>query len=83
MGWKLGTGCKKMHTYTLERQQWIPRPVEQIFEFFSQPENLQQITPPWLDFRMVGSAKKLALVRQDVQRIFDFRAETVRNLFQA
>jgi len=42
-----------MRTYVLKREQWLPRPIEEVFAFFSRPENLQVITPPWLDFKMV------------------------------
>ncbi len=151
----------KPGTYVLNREQWLPRPIEEVFEFFSRPENLQVITPPWLDFRMVDTPPDLqagsliryrlrwrwmpirwtteisewapphrfvdralsspyalwnhehtfvskdggtlmrdrvtyalpfaaigrmahrALVKQDVERIFDFRAETMRKLFQS
>jgi ligand-binding SRPBCC domain-containing protein len=48
-----------MHTYVLQREQWLPRPIEEVFEFFSRPENLQVITPPWLDFRMVETPPTL------------------------
>ena len=33
--------------------------MEKVFEFSSRPENLQLITPPWLDFRIVDSPKQL------------------------
>lgn len=49
-----------MRTYCLDRTQWLARPVEKIFAFFSRPENLQVITPPWLDFRMVETPQTLA-----------------------
>jgi ligand-binding SRPBCC domain-containing protein len=49
-----------MHTYTLRREQWLPKPIEEVFAFFSRPENLQAITPPWLDFRMVEAPQFLA-----------------------
>jgi ligand-binding SRPBCC domain-containing protein len=39
-----------MRTYTLERQQWIDRPIGEVFDFFSRAENLAAITPPWLGF---------------------------------
>ena len=42
-----------MRTYILEREQWLSGPLHEVFSFFSRPENLQVITPPWLDFRMV------------------------------
>lgn len=48
-----------MRRYVLEREQWLPRPIDEVFEFFSRPENLQVITPPWLEFRMVEAPKAL------------------------
>ncbi len=32
----------------------VPRPLEEVFAFFSNPHNLQRITPPWLDFEVLG-----------------------------
>ena len=49
-----------MQTYLLEREQWLPGPIDQVFLFFSRPENLHAITPPWLDFRMVEAPADLA-----------------------
>ena len=48
-----------MHIYLLEREQWLPKPIDEVFAFFSRPENLQVITPPWLDFRMVKTPETL------------------------
>lgn len=48
-----------MHIYHLNRAQWLPRPIDEVFSFFSRPENLQTITPPWLDFRMVQTPQAL------------------------
>jgi len=48
-----------MQTFSLEREQWLPRNLDEVFAFFSRPENLQKITPPWLDFRMVEVPKEL------------------------
>jgi ligand-binding SRPBCC domain-containing protein len=42
-----------MHTYLLEREQWVPRPIEEVFAFFSDAANLELLTPPWLKFRIV------------------------------
>lgn len=39
--------------FTLKTEQWLPKPVEEIFPFFSNALNLQQITPPWLDFQVL------------------------------
>lgn len=38
--------------HTLRRRQWIPRPIDEVFEFFSDARNLEEITPPWLGFRI-------------------------------
>ena len=42
-----------MRVYTLQRKQRVARPLERVFPFFSQPENLALITPPTLDFRLL------------------------------
>lgn len=34
----------------LEREQWLPRPLEEVFAFFSDAHNLNELTPPWLHF---------------------------------
>lgn len=39
---------------TLEREQFFPHPVAEVFEPFSRAENLQAITPPWLHFRIIS-----------------------------
>jgi ligand-binding SRPBCC domain-containing protein len=40
--------------YTLRREQWIPRPIGEVFTFFSDAKNLETITPPWLGFRILS-----------------------------
>ena len=39
--------------YELRRQITIPVPVEEVFSFFSNAENLNLITPPWLSFKIL------------------------------
>jgi len=37
----------------LRRKQWIPRPLDEVFTFFSNARNLGEITPYWLGFRIL------------------------------
>ncbi|MGB7762996.1 MAG: SRPBCC family protein [Bryobacteraceae bacterium] len=39
--------------HTLRREQWIPRPVDKVFAFLSDAGNREEITPPWLGFRIL------------------------------
>lgn len=38
----------------VEFEQWVPRPPEEVFRFFCDPRNLEQLTPPFLGFRVLG-----------------------------
>jgi ligand-binding SRPBCC domain-containing protein len=40
--------------HTLRREQWIPRPIDEVFAFFADARNLEEITPPWLHFRILA-----------------------------
>jgi ligand-binding SRPBCC domain-containing protein len=42
-----------MSSYHLQREQFIPRPLTEVFSFFADAGNLEAITPPWLHFRIV------------------------------
>ena len=41
-----------MTTYEIHRKQWVPQPLEKIFEFFAKAENLEELTPPFLHFQI-------------------------------
>ena len=45
-----------MREFHLERHVVVKRSLAEVFEFFSNPANLQQLTPPWIQFNIVGSS---------------------------
>jgi len=40
-------------TYSVEFEQWVPSPIEQVFLFFANPNNLPRIMPPALGAKLV------------------------------
>ncbi len=46
----------------LENDLWLPRPLDEIFDFFSDAANLEALTPPWLHFR-IRTPKPIAMHR--------------------
>lgn len=50
--WKKGGGMAAK-TYTLAFEQQVPRQLPEVFEFFSRAENLEILTPPWLNFKIL------------------------------
>ena len=42
--------------YALVREQYLPAAPERVFPFFADALNLEQITPPWLHFRVLTPA---------------------------
>lgn len=49
-------------THTLVRTTLLPGSLEDVFAFFSEPRNLERITPPWLGFRITSTTD--AVVRE-------------------
>lgn len=45
-----------MPTFTLDSQQFVPRPIAEVFSFFADATNLQRLTPPWLHFNVLTPA---------------------------
>jgi hypothetical protein len=55
LGCRIEASCWGMSTtaYALKGELWVPRCLPEVFDFFSHPENLEQITPPWMRFRIL------------------------------
>lgn len=39
--------------YVLESEQWLAKPLREVFPFFADASNLEAITPEWLNFRII------------------------------
>jgi ligand-binding SRPBCC domain-containing protein len=39
-----------MRTFHFRGEQWLPRPLDEVFPFFSDARNLEKLTPDWLRF---------------------------------
>lgn len=37
----------------IDERQWVPRPLDEVFRFFSRPENLGELTPPEMRFEIL------------------------------
>ena len=44
-----------MKIYEKEWNQFIPRPLDEVWEFFSRPENLNEITPKDMNFEILSN----------------------------
>jgi ligand-binding SRPBCC domain-containing protein len=42
--------------HVLQREQYLERPLGEVFEFFSAAQNLERLTPSWLSFELVSPA---------------------------
>ena len=42
-----------MKTHRFKTQLWLPQPRERVFLFFSNPHNLDRLTPAWLNFEIL------------------------------
>ena len=48
-----------MRTFDLERTQLVEVPIDEAWTFYCDPWNLEQITPPWLRFRIDDAPARL------------------------
>lgn len=70
-----------MVPFVYSAEQFVPRPLAEVFEFFSKAENLQQLTPPWLNFHILSvepaPVREGTLIRYSLRwRIFPIRWTT-------
>jgi ligand-binding SRPBCC domain-containing protein len=42
-----------MTTHVFAAELWLPQPREKVFPFFADARNLEAITPPWLNFKIL------------------------------
>lgn len=42
----------KITSNQLSAEQWVPKKISEVFPFFADPKNLEQLTPPWLNFHI-------------------------------
>ncbi len=58
-----------MNYYNLHQTQFINKPISEVFYFFSMPENLEVITPRYLNFRI----KTPSPVKMESGSIIDYK----------
>jgi ligand-binding SRPBCC domain-containing protein len=42
-----------VNVHRLRREQYVDRPLADVFDFFAEAHNLERITPPWLSFTVL------------------------------
>ena len=42
-----------MKTFSLRTELWLPQSHDEIFKFFADPQNLDRLTPAWLQFKIL------------------------------
>lgn len=42
--------------HKLITEQWVPQPIDRVFEFFSDPKNLETLTPEFLHFKIANTS---------------------------
>jgi ligand-binding SRPBCC domain-containing protein len=55
--------------WRLRSNLWVPRPPEEVFPFFADAHNLEQLTPPWLNFTILTPSP----IAMDVDTRIDYR----------
>lgn len=58
-----------MKTYTFKTETLLNRPIQEVFPFFANAENLDTVTPPWLNFEILTPLP----IEMKVGTIVDYR----------
>lgn len=58
-----------MKRFHFRSEQFIERPLEEVFDFFAQAQNLEELTPSWLSFRIETPLP----IRMEVGTLIDYR----------
>ena len=53
--------------YHLERREFIPARLDEVFTFFKNPRNLEALTPPWLGFKILHTTDSVVQVGTRIQ----------------
>lgn len=64
-----------MEVYTLHTEQFVPRSLDDVFTYFSKPENLAEITPPSVGFVILSPSP----IKMKSGRLINY---TIRLLFK-
>jgi ligand-binding SRPBCC domain-containing protein len=65
-----------MKIYTLKKEQFVPTDIDTCWDFFSQPKNLQTITPPYMGFKILHGAAE----RMYPGQIIEYKVSPVLNI---
>jgi ligand-binding SRPBCC domain-containing protein len=60
--------------HRLQRSQLVDRPLDEVFAFFAEAQNLERITPPWLRFELTGNGP----ADMNVGTLIDYRLHVHR-----
>jgi uncharacterized protein (TIGR01777 family) len=57
---RLSDALRDLYPAPLEKRlsttQFVPQKIEKVFDYFSRASNLEELTPPWLNFHIVGTS---------------------------
>jgi ligand-binding SRPBCC domain-containing protein len=67
-----------MRTSNFTTSERYPYPLEDVFSFFAEAENLEAITPPWLEFRLASPGPILMGVGTRIDYDLRFRRVPIR-----